>query len=258
MKAPRSGSALVIGVGVTSVLIAGAAGAYALASIFNAPRAPAKAAMAPAQSRMDKESNRQLKMVLTRAGLGADQLAAAGVDASRIAEVVSLARGVLGEQGGVLTAADESYRAAKVEFENLQAKLRAGGASDADIARMRAVETTLTQSDAQRRMVLTAVIAASSSVLTQEQTQALAAMRSSPRDLPLKYRAMAPDAAKADLIRDALGRARSASATGEDLASETATMLAQADADPASVAAQSRLTTNGSAVRAAWDQAVGR
>lgn len=258
MKTPRSGSALVIGVGVTSVLIAGAAGTYAVASIFNAPRAPAKAAMAPAQSRMDKESNRQLKMVLTRAGLGADQLAAAGVDASRIAEVVSLARGVLGEQGGVLTAADDSYRSAKIELENLRAKVRAGGATDADTARVRAVEAALTQAEAQRRSVLTAVIAAASSVLTHEQAQALAAMRSSPRDLPLKYRAMAPDAAKADLLRDALGRARSAGATGEDLASETATLLAQADADPASAAAQSRLATNGSAVRAAWDQAIGR
>ncbi|MFO0836562.1 MAG: hypothetical protein U0638_16475 [Phycisphaerales bacterium] len=258
MKTPRSGSALVIVVGVTSVLIAGAAGTYALASIFNAPRAPAKAALAPAQSRFDKEANRQLKMTLTRAGLGADQLAAAGVDASRTAEVVSLARGVLGEQGQTLAAAYESYRTAKIELENFQAKVRAGGASDADTARVRAVEAALTQAEAQRRAVLTAVIAAASSVLSHEQTQTLAAMRSSPRDLPLKYRAMAPDAAKADSLRDALGRARSASATGENLAQETATMLAQADADPASSAAQSRLSANAFAVRAAWDQAVGR
>lgn len=258
MKTPRSGSVLVMIVGVTSVLIAGAAGAYALASVFNSHRAPANAAMAAAQSRMDKESNRQLKMVLTRAGLGADQLAAAGVESGHVGEVVDQARGVLGEQGEALAAADDSYRSAKVELENLQAKVRAGGATDADTARVRAVEATLTQADTQRRAALTAVIAAASSVLSHEQTQTLAAMRSSPRDLPLKYRAMAPDAAKADSLRDALGRARSASATGEEIATETATLLAQADADPVSSAAQSRLNANASAVRAAWDQAVGR
>lgn len=256
MKTPRSGSALVLIVGVTSVLVAGAAGAWALASIFNANRAPSMSAAA--QSRMDKEANRQLKMVLTRAGLGADQLAAAGVEASRVAEVVNLARGVLGEQGQSLAAADESYRTAKVELENLQAKVRAGAAQAADTARIRAVEAALTQAEAQRKATLTAVIAAASSVLTHEQTQTLAAIRTAPRDLPLKYRATAPDAAKADALRDALGQARSASATGEDLAHETTTLLAQADADPAASAAQSRLNTNAVAVRAAWDQAVGR
>ncbi len=258
MKTPRSGSALIVVVGVTSVLVAGAAGVYALASIFNAHRAPAKAAAELAQSRMDQHANRQLKMVLTRAGLGADQLAAAGVDASRIGEVISLARGLLGEHGQSLAAADDSYRTAKVELENLQAKVRAGAALDADTARMRAVEAALTQAEAQRKAMLTAVIAAASSVLTHEQTQTLAAIRSFPRDLPLKYRAMAPDAAKADALRDGLGQARSASATGEDLASETATLLAQADANPAASAAQSRLNSNAAAVRAAWDQAVGR
>ncbi|MFO0834398.1 MAG: hypothetical protein U0638_05460 [Phycisphaerales bacterium] len=258
MKTPRSGSALIVVVGVTSVLIAGAAGTYALASIFNAHRAPAKAAAALAQSRMDQESNRQLKMVLTRAGLGADHLAAAGVEVSRVAEVVSLARGVLGEQGQSLAAADDSYRTAKVELENLQAKVRAGAAHDADTARMRAVEAALTQAETQRKATLTAIIAAASSVLSHEQTQTLAAIRSAPHDLPLKYRATAPDAAKADALRDALGQARSASATGEDLAHETTALLAQADADPEASAAQSRLNANAVAVRAAWDQAVGR
>lgn len=115
-----------------------------------------------------------------------------------------------------------------------------------------------TQAEAQRTATLTAVIAAASNVLTHEQTQTLAAIRSAPRDLPLKYRAMAPDAAKSDALRDALGQTRSASATGEDLAPETTTFMAQADADPAASAAQSRLNANAAAVRAAWDQAVGR
>ncbi|MBL8762103.1 MAG: hypothetical protein JNL50_12455 [Phycisphaerae bacterium] len=250
----RSGlSTLVVAAG-TVLLLAGV-GAYVSNNIWFASRA---AHALPVAKVSQADANRQLRNVLVRAGLGADTLAAAGVNSAKTAEVVAAVRGVLLEQGTSLASADESHRASTVLRQQLIAKVQAGVSTEQDRSALTTAESTIASADQTRASILSAAIAAASADLSAEQVQALAAIRSLPADLPLKYRVASINAGEADTLRAALGEARAADAVDEPPSSDTQTLITNYDNNQAVTTANSNLTNNSVAVRTAWEQAVGR
>lgn len=256
MSAPsRSGlSSLVAAAAGTALVLAGV-GAYVSNNIWNASRA---LRAAPAVAVSDTDANRQLRNVLVRAGLGPDSLAAAGVDGPKAAEVVAAVRGVLAEQGAALKTADESHRAASVLRQQLVAKVQAGTSTEQDRSALASTDATLAHEAQARTAVLNAAIAAANAVLSADQVQALAAIRSLPSDLPLKYRVASMNSGQADALRSALGEARAANAVGEEASDGTETLISTLNSNQAVSNANANLINNRNAVKAAWDQAVGK
>lgn len=256
MSAPsRSGlSSLVAAAAGTALVLAGV-GAYVSSNIWNASRA---LNTAPATTVSDTDANRQLRNVLVRAGLGPDSLAATGVDGPKAAEVVAAVRDVLAEQGAALKTADENHRASSVLRQQIIAKVQAGTSTEQDRSALASTDASLASAGQTRTSVLNAAIAAANAVLSAEQVQALAAIRTLPADLPLKYRVASMDSRQADMLRAALGEARSANAIGEEPSSAAASLITQYNNDTAVANANTNLINNSNAVKAAWDQAVGK
>lgn len=256
MPAPsRSGLSTLVAAAAGTVLLLAGVGAYVSNNIWIASRATHALPVAKVSQ---TDANRQLRNVLVRAGLGADNLAAAGVNSAKTAEVVAAVRDLLTEQGVSLKSADESHRASTVLRQQLIAKVQAGVSTEQDRSALASTDATLARESQTRDGVLHAAIAAANAVLSAEQVQALAAIRSLPGDLPLKYRVAQLDSGHADALRSALGEARAASAVGEQPSDQTGTLLHQLDTDPAVTAANANLINSASAGETAWEQAVGR
>lgn len=251
----RSGLSSLVAAATGAVLVLAGVGAYVSSNIWNASRAlraaPAHAAVS------DTDANRQLRNLLVRAGLGPDSLAAAGVDAAKAAEVVAAVRGVLTEQGASLKLADENHRAASILRQQIIAKVQAGVSTEQDRSALTAADASLASAGQTRTSVLNAAIAAANAVLSPEQVQALAAIRTLPADLPLKYRVASMNSGQADTLRSALGEARAASAVGEEPSSDTETLISTLNSNQAVSNANSNLINNAIAVTSAWEQAVG-
>ncbi|MCC6971111.1 MAG: hypothetical protein IT434_12930 [Phycisphaerales bacterium] len=250
----RSGLSTLVAVAAGTVLLLAGVGAYVSNNIWIASRATHALPVAKVSQ---TDANRQLRNVLVRAGLGADNLAAAGVNSSKTAEVVAAVRDVLTEQGAALKSADESHRANSVLRQQLLAKVQAGTSTEQDRAALTTAESTIASAGQTRAGVLSAAIAAANAVLSSEQVLALAAIRTLPSDLPLKYRAASMNSGQADTLRAALGEARAADAVGEEPSSSTQTLITSYDNNQAVANAHSNLTNNATSVRTAWDQAVG-
>ncbi|MCC6971624.1 MAG: hypothetical protein IT434_15540 [Phycisphaerales bacterium] len=253
----RSGlSTLVVAAG-TVLLLAGV-GAYVSNNIWIASRASRTTHALPVAKVSQADANRQLRNVLVRAGLSADTLAASGVNGAKASEVVAAVRDLLTEQGAALKSADESHRASTVLRQQLIAKVQAGVSTEQDRAALTTAESTIASVGQTRASILSAAIAAASAVLSSEQVMALAAIRSLPADLPLKYRVASINAGETDTLRAALGEARAADAVGEEPSSDTETLITNYDNNQAVTTANSNLINNAASVRSAWEQAVGR
>ncbi|MFO0836552.1 MAG: hypothetical protein U0638_16425 [Phycisphaerales bacterium] len=253
----RSGLSTLVAAAAGTALVLAGVGAYVSNNIWSASRA-LHAAPAPAAKANDADANRQLRNVLVRAGLGADALTAAGVDGAKAAEVVAAVRGVLAEQGASLKLADENHRAATVLRQQIIAKIQAGTSTEQDRSALASTDATLAHEAQARAAVLDACLAAANAVLSPGEVQALAAIRSLPADLPLKYRAASMNSGQADALRSALGEARAANAVGEETSNDASSLLHHYDADTAVSTANANLINNRTAVTAAWEQAVGR
>lgn len=256
MTAPsRSGLSSLVAAAAGTVLVLAGVGAYVSNNIWNASRA---LNAAPAAKVSDTDANRQLRNLLVRAGLGPDSLAAAGVNGAKASEVVAAVRGVLTEQGAALKTADENHRASSILRQQIIAKVQAGTSTEQDRSALASTDASLASAGQTRTSVLNAAIAAANAVLSPGEVQALTAIRSLPTDLPLKYRVASMDSRQADSLRSALGEARAANAVSEQPSDGAATLISQLDADHAVVGASAALINNGTAVRTAWEQAVGK
>jgi hypothetical protein len=210
---------------------------------------PAQAQVAP--------STAELKLALTRCGLDANSLTAAGLSSEDVSALVGDARQYMTEHPGALTAVDDTFASARQAAEALQHKIQSGQATEQEITSFPAAQSALTSATAARQGAVDAIFNAGTADLSEAEKDTLNRIRANKAqwELPLEYLASERSEPQWVALRDALANERIAIRRDEDPDPAAATLLAQVRAEPAVANASANLTANLTAITTAWNVA---
>lgn len=212
---------------------------------------PARATEGPTPATPD-----EARILLHRAGLSPDALAAAGVEPADAGRAVSAAVAHIRSAIADLRTADDAAAAATAQVDTLRALAQRGLASQQDLqdlAQARAAHSAALATQAAR---LAAVAAAAGEHLTQQQLDTLAALAAAPlRAEPALGAVMRTDADWL-AIRTALANERIAAAAGETPHEACQDLLEAVRGDNAVTHAAHNLHHNLGGVQSHWAQAV--
>lgn len=218
------------------------------------------APLALRQSRLDPEplDSQELAVTLTRLGLDAPSLAAAGLTGPQTSALVGRVRAYLGDHIQDLRDADSDWAAKRQEVDRLERLIRGGMATHDDKLAYAAAQTALSQSTSARQSVLAAIQSAAGEQVASGPLTTLATMQVNRAswDVPTRFLAGTHDEPGWVALRDALANDRISAAMGTDPDPTEHQLLLNAEADSAVAAANTNLNSNQALVVAAWNTAV--
>jgi hypothetical protein len=220
-----------------------------------APKAPepAAAAIMPPEVRPP-----DFKVLLIRAGLDADALAAAGVSSGTVASVVAAAQTSMQANVNALVERDASFASARVEAERLKTLIESGRAAQEDVSSYTSASSSLTTATSQRQSTLDSVFAAATANLTSGQRTAITNIRANRSwNLPLEFLVVNREQTEWVQLRDALANERISAKLGEDPDASAQMQLSNWRAHGSVAAARSALQSNLAQVRTNWNAAAG-
>lgn len=199
------------------------------------------------------------KVLLTRAGLSPDALAAAGVSALSVSTIVSSALASVQTHPQALALLDTSYADARRESDARRRRIQSGLGNEADVTVYQASSAAMNSSETQREVFITELLATATAGLPQEQRTALAAIRAnSSWNLPKQYMVVNRSQEQWVALRDALANERVAARLGEEPDPACQALLANCRANAAVITGTSGVAPeNLAAIRAAWNIAAG-
>ena len=202
-------------------------------------------------------------MKLMRSALGAEALAASGVQAASVTAVLQAAADEINAHPGTLDAADAAYVAARVESDRLRTRIQSGQASQEEIGNYQTQMAALATASAQRQTALDAVFSAATTNLAGPQRAGLSEIRANravdfSKDYPIEFLVVERTQEQWVALRDALANERLAVRYPEMASQAAQSLLATLRSDPSVSAARANLDANLAAVTAAWNIASGQ
>lgn len=195
-----------------------------------------------------------LKLVLYRAGLKPEFLAAAGVSPSQVRTVVANMRTHLSTAMPRIEQADSSYAAAKRQVDQLRRLVRQGKATSEQVSDLATAKSALDTATSQRDALIEAAFDAAAESLGTETVALLSIVRANDRkwDLPTPFLTVNRTEAEWLNIRDALANQRISEDLGTEPNPDLQTLLGQANAN-ATVAAATQRLQNLNEITTAWE-----
>lgn len=224
-----------------------------------APLAPEDLARLPASAAPPPLANGELAAVLTRVGLDAEPLAAAGLDPAQVQGIVARARQHLGDAIVEVRQADRRWAEARRDLDRLEGLVRAGTATPQDLGGRSPAQEALATATAARQSALTAAFAAATDGLDPAALatiNAVKASRAAGWDLPAQYMASPRSQPEWVALRDALATQRINPEYGQPVPADTERLLLAEHARPATAAAHANLDRNRQTLTHAWNNAV--
>lgn len=195
-------------------------------------------------------------MMLVRAGMDAETLAAAGVTSGSVTTAVGRIRENLMGSITQLRAADAAFMSAQQDLRSLDQLIRSGRASDEQKSQRAAKASALASATATRDGLISGLWTAAGDAVTEAQRLRATTIRNNRhREVPLIYRAGSFTDAQWIALRDALSESRRTASTGEELPGALADVLSAALGDQGVAFAKSHLEGNGATVSVAWEAA---
>lgn len=198
--------------------------------------------------------------VLTRAGLDATTLAAAGVSPQAVDGVVDAALEEAASRAASLAAADEAARTARQQAQRLARVVQSGTASQEQIAQLSSARSMLAAAHANQHGALDAVFAAGAAQMGEAQRRIASAIRTNRSwGLPIHQLAADPNQmteAQWVALRNAVSCADACSKLDEEVPSAVAAAIAAAESVTDVAAAKASFQAHAAEVAAAWNQAV--
>lgn len=211
---------------------------------------------APEAILMSEVASSTLRESLIRLSLDAPSLAAAGISAQSVPQVVGAMREQLATSSGLLNTLDIEIGQAQNAVDQLERRIRAGTDNEGDLQTLASARTALATATSSRTTLLTTLTTAAVAGHNETARARLEAIRSSSAwELGTEYRVVARTEAEWVALRDALAHERWATSHNYELDPEPAALLAQVRNDQAVAAAISNIQANGPAVLAAWNTA---
>jgi hypothetical protein len=199
-----------------------------------------------------------VEVAMLRAGLGPEQLAAAGASASDAAAAVNAFENQFAMQPGLLSAADAKLASLRPEVDLLRRKVRSGLASADQIAQLPVLDQQLSKAEAERKGVLDVLFASATGVLPPAQRSGLEAMRANAHwRLPIPFLVVERSQAEWVKLRDSLSNERICAKYADPVNPELAAFLAQCQSDAQVAAAKSSSDANLAAIELAFSTSVG-
>lgn len=194
-----------------------------------------------------------ISATLLRAGLTPQALTAAGANNGDITSVATAVRAVLDEQQGTLDTADAALLAAQGTIERLERLVQSGQASSEDHTALTAARSSKATAVTNRDAVLNAVFTAAAGTLTSEKSTALTQIRANGGvSAPMQYRLASRSDADWLAIRNAAANTRIAAQQGCAADGACVSLMATVNAEPATVAAATRLAESLATNITAW------
>jgi hypothetical protein len=195
-----------------------------------------------------------VEVMLLRAELDPEALAAAGISGAALSALLATAAPTLTELPSSLAAADASAASARVERDRLVRLVQSGQGGEEDVTALAAARGELAEAEAARATVLDDAFEAVTSGMSEGRISTLTQIRANAHwHVPVKYRVSARNQRAWLAIRDLLAHVRTYADFELEPLPEQASALAAFDEESAVAAAASNLATNLSGVRAAWD-----
>jgi len=183
--------------------------------------------------------------VLLRLGLGADTLAAAGINAQQASTLAAAVEN--NYAAATLESRDEAFIAAKRAHDQLRRKVQSGKGTGQDVTALRDSEAALSQAGTARESYLASLRTAALATVTTEQATLVNRIRANSKwHLPVQYLVL--DRSEADWV--ALR-----SALEEEFPQATQTFLAAADSQSDVATAKVSHDSSIAAVQTAWNSA---
>lgn len=198
------------------------------------------------------------KVVLLRAGLSPEALAAAGVSSASISSTLSAAAQSLAGSPDALATADAAYATARVNSDRLERLIQSGKGHEQEVAAYQVAKAALTTAEVQRQAVLDGIFAAATANLSSTQRTALTNLRAnSSWNLPREFLVVNRDQAEWVRLRDALANERISRKLGDEADAAAQAQLANWRAAPTVAAARTALDANLPQIRTNWNTAAG-
>lgn len=199
----------------------------------------------------------QVQVMLVRAGLTPDALAAAGVSQQSAATVIADAKAEVLENYTAFAAAEESLATAAAQKRSLDRLVKLQKATEQQITDHTAAVTQIASAQSTCDAVLADVYTASIDSLSAPQRTALAAIKNNRTwSLPLEYLVMDYTEAEFVQLRNALGEKRVCDQLSEEPCQATTTLLQNVNAHPTVIAAKTALDANLAGIENAWESAM--
>ena len=194
---------------------------------------------------------------LLRAGLAPNALAAAGVQASKMTDIVEDVEAYLDANSTTLSSADADYVAAKKEVDRLRRLVRSGSAGAQDISDLATAKQDQSAATSDRDSALDALFAAGTANLTAGAVSTLSTIRTNRGwSLPIEFLAKERGEQAWIDLRDALINEKVNQQEGIAVETGCAQLLLAERADADVSAAKTAFDTNIAAVTSSWDSAV--
>lgn len=199
----------------------------------------------------------ELGKTLSRAGLGAEALCAAGVSDSEVATVCADAEAAINAEPQTLEQLDQAYVTAKQDYDELRRKVRSGLASSQEVSECQSARTAYETAEADREAFLDVVFNGGVESLTSAEQSTLSKVRDN-RSWRLATQYLVVDRTEPDWVAlmDALAAKTIAENDEEAVPPQSQSLLSEEDSDPAVSAAKVNLDTYMAGVQTAWNTAV--
>lgn len=224
--------------------------AAAIAPLGPLPLGPALAAQGA--------SGGGLELVLLRAGVSPNALAAGGAAPQSLSGLVDSAEAHFAAHSQELALADAAHASARRETDRLRRLIESGKGSQEDVANFQAQSAALASASAAQEATLSALLDAATAGLTANQRTLLRRIQAAKGwGLPIEFAVVERSQEEWVELRGALANERFASKYGEEADPAAAAFLAHARADQAVASARASLDTNQAAITASWNAAHG-
>lgn len=197
----------------------------------------------------------ELEVLMLRARLDPEALAAVGVTGAGLSTQLAEAEDDLVTALGALDLADSDYAAARVERDRLQRLVRSGQGTGEDVAALVVAKAGLADAEAARGTALDSAFTAATSGLTEDQRATLSQIRANAKWkwCPVQYRVLDQSEANWMALRDALSGIHTHERIGEDAPQECLDHIATCDADEDVAAAITSCGAHLASLQATWD-----
>lgn len=201
----------------------------------------------------------EVAVALTRVGLDAASLTAAGLTVNQITSLVSDAEEHLMEHMDALRLADEGWSNARRDADRLEALIRAGGGSGEDVQALATARATLATKASERDALLSGLFAAATGESAQGAAELLTTMRANREagwEVPQQYLTMTRTQLEWVQLREALANLRIAAQLGEEPDQACSTLVGTCNAAGNVANAKTSLDANLATNAAAWTAAI--
>jgi hypothetical protein len=200
----------------------------------------------------------ELVTALTRVGLAAEPLTAAGLDTTATTDLVGRVKSYVGAHPTAIADADNNYATAKNTCDRVERLVRSGLATQEDVAACARAQADLVAWTANRQQVLDAVFNVGIAGLGQASKDSLTLMRTNGAAWTLPLQFLVVNRSQQDWVhvRQALANEKISAKNAEDPDPDDQQYLSTCRSDPAVSTAKSNLDHNLTSVQEEWLAAV--